>query len=184
MTSNEIKKAYFAWLSYIAMPYAHSYNNLLQALFATEFMPSMERDVNRSIDGLNLRVKFANDNNIDSARIDTALNRDCTMLEMMLALAIRMEESIMSDPSIGNRTSYWFTNMLYSLRVMQPDQDFDIDWFNTCIYEFNTRQYQPNGFGSLFTINDPTKDMRNYELWFQMNFYLVEVDHNSEHISI
>lgn len=36
-------------------------------------------------------------------------------LEMIIALAIRLEEHIMDDPDIGNRTGQWFWDMIVSL---------------------------------------------------------------------
>lgn len=181
---NELKQQYSEWLRYKAMPYAHSYGNLLQALIDTDFRPSMDRDTNRSADGIYLRTLFAIECNYSVNDVNAIIDDNCSLMEMMLALAIRMEDSIMSDPEIGDRTSHWFASMLYSLNVMQPDENFDINWFRQCIYEFNTRQYQPNGFGGLFTIRDPHKDMRTMEIWAQMNQYLVEVDRNSEHINL
>lgn len=42
-------------------------------------------------------------------------NRPCSVLEMIIALAIRLEEHIMDDPDIGNRTGQWFWDMIVSL---------------------------------------------------------------------
>lgn len=53
------------------------------------------------------------------------------MLEMMIALAIRCEETIMDDPRYGNRTKQWFWNMMKSLGLSYMNDDcFDRDKFH------------------------------------------------------
>ena len=100
-------------------------------------------------------------------------NADTSILEMMLALAIRCEETIMTDDRYGDRTGEWFWNMIVSLGLgTMNDSRYDRKYINIIIEKFNNRDYKPNGEGGLFTIKNIKKDMRNIEIWYQMCWYL------------
>lgn len=183
---NNVKHVYFKWLASIAMPDENNYNQLLSTLFQMNFEPSMEEDNNRAIDGINFRKHFANVNHFPESIVDYYLmNEPCSLLEMMVALAFKMEECIMSDDNKGDRTHIWFKEMLNSLDLInQDDYNFVQDYVEYRINIFNTRSYCPNGYGGLFTIHDTNRDMREFEIWYQMNWYVNEVDRNLEHYNI
>lgn len=46
---------------------------------------------------------------------------DDSVLEMLIALSIRLEEHIMDDPEIGDRTGQWFWNMITNLGLGSMD---------------------------------------------------------------
>ena len=78
-------------------------------LFNRDYIPACEMDVCRATDGINLRYRFASENDIPYGKIDAVFQGvPCSMLEMMVALAIRIEEHIMEDRSMGNRVGQWF----------------------------------------------------------------------------
>lgn len=134
-------------------------------------------DGNRYYDGVELRYKFGRDNNIPEYVISSDLdNRPCSMLEMMIALARRCEDSIMNDPLYGDRTYIWFSEMIRSLGLdnfNNVNADYILD-------QLANRNYAKNGMGGLFTINDPSKDMRNVDIWYQMLYFINEYITNSE----
>lgn len=129
-------------------------------------------DENRSWDGINLRTRF-----IDiypNAQIN--IERDCSILEMMIALSIRCEDYIMQDDRYGNRTGEWFWNMILSLGLTgMTDTNFNKGFVEEVLFRFITRDYDANGKGGLFTILNPHIDMRRIEIWHQLNWYLEEV---------
>lgn len=93
--------------------------------------------------------------------------------EMLIALAFRCEEHIMSDPEVGNRMGQWFWSMIVSLGLSHmTDQFFDLENVNNVIFRFMEHQYDRNGNGGLFTIDDCKYDLRTVEIWWQMNWYL------------
>ena len=95
------------------------------------------------------------------------------MLEMMIALAIRCEETIMDDPRYGNRTKQWFWNMTKSLGLnYMNDYFFDRDKFHEIMDKFSKRDYKPDGEGGLFTIRGCRKDLRKHDIWTQLCWYL------------
>ena len=99
---------YYDWLYKIVCgewePRNLSFHRLLMYLFNRDYIPACEMDVCRATDGINLRYRFASENNIPYGKIDAVFQGvPCSMLEMMVALAIRIEEHIMEDRSMGNR---------------------------------------------------------------------------------
>ena len=113
MTKNELNDAYFNWMYQLVFDGRYSkrlsYQKLLRELHRIEFTYSIPMDGNRAEDGVDLRYRFGYENGYSSSMISVYLdNRMCSVLEMMIALAIRCEEHIMDDPDIGNRTGQWF----------------------------------------------------------------------------
>ena len=80
---------------------------LLEHLDNINFTYSIPFDENRFNDGQDLRYRFGYENNIAGYDIDEMSFRKgpCSILEMMVALAIKCEENFMSDPANGNRIS-------------------------------------------------------------------------------
>ena len=105
-------------------------------------------------------------------KILDALDGPCTMLEMMVALAIKCEE-IMDDASIGDRTGQWFWGMIHSLGLSSmSDRVFDRDYVDDVIARFLDRDYEPDGRGGLFTVRHCSHDLRTVEIWYQLSWYL------------
>ena len=91
---------YYDWLYKIVCgewePRNLSFHRLLMYLFNRDYIPACEMDVCRATDGINLRYRFASENDIPYGKIDAVFQGvPCSMLEMMVALAIRIEEHIM-----------------------------------------------------------------------------------------
>lgn len=150
---------------------AVSYNKLLMHLHSIEFRYSIPRDRNRARDGEDLRYRFATTIGYDD--IPPELDGPCSVLEMMVALAIRCEETIMDDPAVGNRTGQWFWGMVTNLGLgSMHDTRFDRDLVDERIDIFLDREYEPNGRGGLFTVRNTTEDLRELEIWYQLMRYL------------
>lgn len=66
-----------------------SYRKLFAHLHSTEFTYSIERDSNRASDGCSLRWRFSLDQRLHNA--DEYLDDPCSVLEMIIALAIKCE---------------------------------------------------------------------------------------------
>ena len=182
---NTIREEYYGWLLDKVMDDRHlarrSYCKLLSYLFDTEFvwLKSMPMDENRAIDGLDLRRTFASDcGYIYSDVIDSMGHSPCSMLEMMIAVAVRCEVHIMQDEEFGNRTGQWFWTMIVNLGLdSQTDEHFDECAADAIIAIFTNRQYERNGEGGgLFVIHNSRYDMRTTEIWYQLNYYLSEME--------
>lgn len=174
---SEIEKEYFEWLcsKIIDDESSVKYSKLMSYLYDTIFTPIMDMDENRAEDGKGLRYRFGIENDIPRNIILNSLDVDkyCSMLEMMVALAIRCEETIMTDEEYGDRTGIWFWNMIVSLGLgAMNDNRFDETYTDIILERFMSREYKRNGEGGLFTIDGIKKDMRNVEIWYQMCWYL------------
>lgn len=176
MTNNSVNKSYFKWLCDIVCEGRYSsgvtYHKLLEYLHDTEFTYSLPMDGNRADDGLNLRYRFAY-KHTDIECIEDYIYGECSVLEMMVALAIRCEEDYMDDGEIGDRTSQWFWGMINNLGLGDMyDQLFDEYRVASVIDRFLDRRYDPDGRGGLFRIRNCEDDLRGVEIWYQLQWYL------------
>lgn len=140
-------------------------------LHDTRFVYSIPRDENRARDGIDLRYRFALLH--DTPSLVQYLEGPCSVLEMMIALAIRCEENIMDDPKVGDRTGQWFWGMIVNLGLgAMTDNRFDRQFVDEVVQRFLDRDYEPNGKGGLFTVRNCKYDLRTVEIWYQLNYYL------------
>ena len=175
MLYNEIRNSYFDWLyaSMVGGRFAKgiSYRKLFMNLHATEFIFTIPMDENRAEDGIDMRDRFSIA--LGYKNIEKILIGPCSVLEMMVGLATRCEESIMDDPQIGDRTGQWFWGMIASLGLSgMTDDKFDRDEFDDIMHNFLSHNYAPNGKGGLFTIKNCDEDLRRVEIWRQLCWYL------------
>lgn len=148
-----------------------SYKKLLTHLHNIEFTWFVPHDDNRADDGIQLRRSFAIDKNDMS--LTGYIGGPCSVLEMMVALAVRCEETIMDDTMMGDRTGQWFWGMIRNLGLnSMRDSKFDRDYVDDVIARLLNRDYEPDGRGGLFTVKHCRYDMRNVEIWCQLSWYL------------
>ena len=104
---DQIKERYFDWLyDYVCKGRVNSrisYRKLFTLLHNIDFDFYIHNDVNRAMDGIDLRNRFATVIHDDD--VTDVLDDPCSVLEMIIALAIRCEETIMDDPRYGDRTA-------------------------------------------------------------------------------
>ena len=180
---NVLNNEYFNWMYDLVCRNRkelkhRSFRRLLQRLHELEFTYSIEYDSNRAEDGTDLRYRFAYLNyGSDGARYAEYLDDGpCSVLEMMLALAIRCEEHIMDDPEKGDRTNDWFWGMIRSLGLYSMDDSkFDARYVDKVVIRLLNREYDENGKGGLFTVKNSNLDLRTVEIWRQMCLYLDDV---------
>ena len=175
MTRDNVANEYFDWLCDLVCEDRFSsqisYKKLLTCLHEIDFRYSILKDQNRAEDGLDLRYRFSCKTGIEYAEL--YLDNNCSVLEMMIALAIRCEETLMDDPKIGNRTGQWFWGMITNLGLGSvTDDQFDRRRVETIITRFLDRDYEPDGRGGLFRVRNCDCDLRTVEIWYQLCYYL------------
>ena len=166
---------YFEYLcSFVCDDYQEKYyKKLLFKLFSTDFYAINDMDNNRISDGFELRDSFVNDFHGNISEPEFFINSACSILELMVALAVRCENDIMNSPKYGNRTAKWFWKMVGSLGLLDMDDGrYDEIHVNYILEDFINHNYSFDGRGSLFYVQNSSIDMRNLEIWSQMNLYL------------
>lgn len=176
---NELINEYFEWMYRLVCGNVKrvSYRKLLCQLYDRPFDYSIAMDGNRAEDGVDLRYRFGYENDIEGSVIASCLDdKECSVLEMMVALSIRCEEHIMDNPDIGDRTGKWFLNMIENLGLKKmTDRRFDRCYVAEVLDRFLSHGYERNGEGGLFTVHHNRIDMRSVEIWYQAMWYLDEV---------
>ena len=152
------------------------YTKLLSYLHSRDFNYILEMDSNRAEDGVDLRYRFGREMNYDNRIITAYLDdRSCSVLEMMVALVVRCEDHIMTNPEIGDRTSEWFWGMVENMGLERmSDGYFFEERAESTIDRLIDRDYGINGEGGLFTIENTGRDIRTIDIWYQMCWYLRE----------
>lgn len=140
-----------------------NYGQLLWQLHTTEFKVVVHLDDNRVADALEFRKTY----------FYASLDHPVTLLEVMVALAARLELDIMHGTSMRDRTSDWFWVMIESLGLINmTDEVYDEAVVAKVLRRFMRRRYSPNGKGGLFTIPNASTDMRKEQIWYQAAMYL------------
>lgn len=145
---------------------------LVSALAQVEFVWRHPMDENRAIDGLDLRSDFEYETGeyLDKS---SGLIPQCSMFEMLAALAIRCENQLMRDSLIGDRTSKWFFEFLDNLGVKDCDER-DVDIIVDACRDFL------DGKRELFPLKKRGIKQKNEQIWKQLMAYLNENYNNDD----
>lgn len=177
---HQLNSRYFEWLTAKVGTGGRrrvSYSRLFHILHNVAFSWFVPNDDNRGADGLRLRTIFI-DELFPFEDDDIVISGPCSILEVLVALAIRCENDIMLDLERGDRTSTWFWLMLNNLDLTRYTDSAFTDEAALEIEDklsiFVNREYEFNGSGGLFPLKHPETDQRAVEIWYQMNAYLIE----------
>ena len=112
--------------------------------------------------------------------LDNCFDRDyCSVLEVFIGLAWRIERDVIGDPDEGDRTSFWVRCILHNLELLDytdkalktmDDKKEVVDIVLKCI----NRDYDRFGNGSAFPVRYPRRNMKYMEMWNQMVQWLDE----------
>lgn len=162
---------YFEWLvDKIMTPDRVEYSLALKMLDRLAFYWSDKfNDDNRSADGIELRNEFADDTYYRVPEDESP----CSMLEMMVALAGRMD-TILSE-SGDEKPERWFWEMFDNFGLNKfPDDKFDGMSVRELVCGWLERRFDRNGRPGLFPLKHAEEDQRKVEIWAQMSAYINE----------
>ena len=170
----ELEGRYLTWLhSKVVLEYMpssdQSYYELLRILHAMEFTWKVVGDDNRAEYGLEVRRIFVKDTK--SVVSDQWMSEPCSVLEMLIAL------SDLAEFESDTPRHIWFWRFMKNLGLSDlndasnPDAYSDIE---PIVDRFIEREYDANGNGGLFPLQDPHHDQRQVEIWYQLCAYLLE----------
>lgn len=154
-----------------------SYRMLLGVLDSVEFKDTRGIDGNRIQDAQELRADLIAENDLDHTFVRPFEN--VSLLEIMIAIAERLGQ-ITGDED----TAFWFWEMISNL-VLDGIDDNEF-WSDPAAYEAEILEraddvidikYDRDGLGGLFLLREGVapQDMRDTELWYQMQYYANEV---------
>nr|DAX49954.1 MAG TPA: hypothetical protein [Caudoviricetes sp.] len=154
-----------------------SYRMLLGVLDSVEFKDTRGIDGNRIQDAQELRADLIAENDLDHTYVRPFEN--VSLLEVMIAIAQRLGQ-ITGDED----TAFWFWEMVSNL-VLDGIDDTEF-WSDPESYEAEILDraddviginYDRDGLGGLFLLREGVapQDMRDTELWYQMQYYANEV---------
>lgn len=168
--SEPIEETYFNWLTAKVMPLTSpNYQGLLLVLHRTEFIWTELGDDNRAADGLELRLDFLIELGFDSDPL--WFETPASVLEVLIAFCVR-HASFQTDIPVAD----WFWRLIENLKLddyrrISEDQIHEIQ---EVLKRFMRRTYGPNGVGGLFPMQDPPRDQRKVEIWYQFCDYVQE----------
>lgn len=150
---------------------ARSYWNIARQLYRKRFVYYVGNDMNRAMDGLELRYEFIHETG--ETEIDmTWMELECSFLEMLVALSHRIAFETDGDPAA------WFGTFLENLEIVRYTDDiYEVsvaEEINEAVDRVNNRTYSYEGVGGLFPLRNADRDQRGIEIWYQMSDYINE----------
>lgn len=166
---------YFEWLISLIKgePY---YVSLIQTLYSIPYNAPIESlDHNRRLAGIRLRDRFR----VETKRRYPISVKGCTFLEMMIALAIDMDDKILYESRFGDRYLDWFWNMIDNAGWSTfTDSEWSTDKAHIVIdrcHAIMNHEYNSKGEGGLFPVyRHPEADMADIDLWKQAFWWIDE----------
>jgi hypothetical protein len=174
-----LDERYFVWLyGMVADPTIKDRNltywNVLRQLYRRPFVWFVSKDDNRLEDGKQLRLQFLRHENISSKDVDREwVEIGCSVLELMVAMSARLQFEVDPDSNLA----YWFWEVLMTnigLRDCTDGAGFESCDVEETLNRVIFRQYEPDGTGGFFPLQNPEEDQRGVELWNQMSAYVIE----------
>lgn len=171
MMSGEVDEQYLEWLYdqvIVKTSKGATYWKLLRQMHQTEFTWFIPNDGNRAEDGIALREEWAAQLNIGPDR--SWMELGCSFLEMLVALARRMEFEADRTPN------HWFYHLLQNLgfESYHDGSGYSRNFVTKRMRVVMDRMYDAHGNGGLFPLRNPSKDQRRVEIWYQMSEYLLQ----------
>lgn len=166
-----IEGIYFNWLCAKTLSqekHNHNYYALLEFLHRTEYVWLIPGDRNRAEDGCELRYYFLTESGMEKDH--NWYDSPCSLLEVLVAFANRA--SFQTDTP----TRDWFWQFLAHLKLdeYRHVSTSDIPVMEEIVDRFMYRKFDYNGEGGILPVNNPTRDQRKIELWWQFCDYVYD----------
>lgn len=163
--NHELWEEYMYWIveEQLLMPnnLFNQISNLIIFLHNYPFTPPLSRDRNRISDAMEMRVAF-----LDENYPDIRFEKDPQVLEVLAALAVRMENEYIGDPMDPEPWKCFVDDILHNLCIKSQHNVH----FNK--YEVQDRLHDwMTGYRPLFKGEHIYPDM---EIWAQMQTYIHE----------
>lgn len=114
-------EGYFGWL-WERSGLGPNYCRLVRLLYQMEYVPSLVDDENRREDGNALLREYCAEFGYDIPPLDEGITDQCSVLEMLIAFATRINRELVGDPD-DSYIGLWLKRMLENLGVYQYDDN-------------------------------------------------------------
>lgn len=146
------------------------YTPLMLYLNTLPFEYVIDMDENRAVDGIMiLREPYFDDKGMACPEID------CTVLEMLAALAIRLDNEYVGEPN-NPAPGGIFWEFLINLGLVGAGKfigpDPDRRKIDDILEKWMSRNFDYDGNGSIFPVENASRDQRTIEIWDQKNEYM------------
>lgn len=171
-------KEYKDWLIDRIGFYDEYYKKLISELHDIPFTFLIEKDANRAEDGKYYRNEFLSSLHEDDRKyvLDCGYfeQQPCSVLEMLVGMAIRIEDEYTGTPG-EERPDLIFFDMVQNLRLSRfTDSNFDKEKVDEIVKKWLDRDFESSGLGSIFPLNHTKRDQKKIEIWDQAMEYLSE----------
>lgn len=169
---------YFQWLI-DNIPGHESYSMLLYSMFSKDYYydKNIAIDSCRADDGINMRYLYLENDTPEDKRV-YFYSRPCTVLEWLLGMAKRCEDTVMFNEDEGDRTMLWFWSMIDNMGFSKYT---DSAWnaqiqanINDRLDDILSRRIPSDGAGTPFPISETPENMQKCDWWRALNLWLNE----------
>lgn len=150
------------------------FGRLFEILHHIDFEWELDRDENRESDGVDLRDEYKIPDGFDEEIEEAFYAQRCSVLEMLIALAIRIDDEFIGDPA-EEHPEIFFMEMIRNLGLDKFSgncyREYDVI---KIINRWMRREFERNGRGSPFPVQHDPRNQRDLEIWDQVNSYISE----------
>lgn len=179
----DLAETYFHWLRNDAFSFQterREYEGALRALHDIPFYWTLWSDENRVGDALAFRQhEFLGEqdlNDYDPKWLEVWATAAPSVLEVLLGMARRW--TLYFEGTVPYYFGHLWKNMEFDRHPGRVLTGSSLETIRTKVDDWMSRQFLPNGQGSPFPVNDQVVfdivDMRQIDLWGQMNAYSAE----------
>lgn len=163
---------YLRWLASVVGTHQNTPEfHILEVLHDQRFIPILDLDWNRAIDGTSLRHRFGLDMDVILPDgFDDPDGTSCTFLEMMVGIADRMALQI----DVHTDKAFW--RIARNMGIAKDSNPSD-ELIEMCAQRVVNRSYNYDGtHGGMFPLRDTDRDQRFIHLFSQLQSYIMEMD--------
>lgn len=176
----DVDELYFRWLMQTLGRPTESLSRLCWMLHTNTFTRNVGNDVNRAVNGIDLRRRFMDEwdeAEIDPRKTNALMDEDCSWLEMLIALSEALDyryDGGVQENLLELIHNLGLTKILSSPRDGRYDR-VDQDLVDDATERVDQNLFDPDGLGGLFPLKKPDHpDQRRVEIWDQHAAYFRE----------
>jgi len=171
---------YFRWLMDHIGASNRSVIRLCSMLHNNTFTRSVDKDINRAVEGQRLRRRFMSDfldANIDPRITNPFMVQECSWLEMLIALSEALD--YLYEGGVQERLLELIDNLGLTKILLSPKDgrydELDQEYVDAATTRVDHNLFSANGHGGLFPLSTSDHpDQRRVEIWEQHAAYFRE----------